>query len=419
MDGEAYPALAPPLDVGAQVRFMTAGSVDDGKSTLIGRLLLDAGALMRDQAENLEGEDADLAALTDGLEAEREQGITIDVAYRYFATPETSFIIADAPGHEQYTRNMVTAASVSDVAVIVIDASGVIAGRLKPQTRRHAAVAALMGLDVIVAVNKMDAVGWSEERFNDVRGAFAEMAARLNLSGVAYVPVSAKRGDNVVRRGAALWWDGPTLLDLIKRARPTSAVSANALRLPVQTSLRNGIRRYYAGRIEAGSLRVGDKVAIGGHGQVATVAQVQMGGESVKGAEAGDSVAVEFVEDRDVVRGDVIAAPGVRYVRKVTADICWLDEDNWRKGQRYVLRQGTLETPAIIESIEFVRSIDDLSAIEADALKLNDIASVSVSTRDPILADLYTEAPGASAFVLFNPQTNQTCAAGMIRRSFT
>lgn len=396
---------------------MTAGSVDDGKSTLIGRLLLDAGALMRDQAESLQGDEADLAALTDGLEAERAQGITIDVAYRYFSTPEASFVIADAPGHEQYTRNMISAASVSDLVVIVIDVGGVTSGQLKPQTRRHAAIAALMGLDVIVAVNKMDASGWSQERFERAREAFSEMASALGLANVQYVPVSAKRGDNVVRAGGARWWSGPTLLELVKRSRARTMAVDAPLRMPVQTMLRDGARRLYAGRIEAGAVRPGDQVVVSAQIQPATIAQVRINGRAVPRATAGDSVAIELDTERDAARGDVIAAPGVRYVRSVVADLCWLDDEPWRKGRRYVLRQGTLETPAFIEAVNFARVIEDLSQREADALVLNDIASVRISTRDPILGDLFDESPGPSAFVLFDAQSHQTCAAGMIRES--
>jgi sulfate adenylyltransferase subunit 1 len=374
---------------------------------------------MRDQAAGLNDDDADLAALTDGLEAERAQGITIDVAYRYFSTPDSSFIIADAPGHEQYTRNMVTAASVSDVAVIVIDAAGVLNGELKPQTRRHAAIAALMGLDVIVAVNKMDAVGWSQKRFEGACGAFADIAETLELRDVRYVPVSAKSGDNVVRSGGATWWAGTSLLELIEKSRAMAASSFGPLRLPIQTMLRDGPRRYYAGRVESGVLRPGDKVVVGAQANAATIAQVRVGGRGVACAEAGVSVAVELAEYRDVARGDVIAAAGVSYVRTVVADLCWLDETAWRKGRRYILRQGTLETPAIIEAVNFVRAIDDLSERVADGLSLNDIGSVRVTTQDAILADLYADAPGASGFVLFDPQTHQTCAAGMIRESQT
>ncbi|MEZ6022114.1 MAG: GTP-binding protein [Hyphomonadaceae bacterium] len=395
---------------------MTAGNVDDGKSTLIGRLLLDAGALMRDQVDQLGDDPEALAALTDGLEAERAQGITIDVAYRYFSTPQASFIIADAPGHEQYTRNMVTAASNSDVAVIVIDAARVENGVLRPQTRRHAAIAALMGLDIIVAVNKMDLVGWSRQRFTEVEAAFAALADSLGRSDVTCVPVSARSGDNVVRRGGAEWWDGPTLIEVISKSVVAHDRSAGPLRLPVQAVLRAGVTRYYAGRVEAGVVRPGDTVAVGPNGQTASVAEVRVSGKAVARAEAGASVAVTLNEERDIARGDVIAAQGAGYAKKFAADLCWLDESAWVKGRRYVLRQGALETPAIIEGIDFIHDVEDFARQPSgEALKLNDIARVRVSTRDAALADLYADAPGTGAFALFDAQSNQTCAAGMIR----
>jgi sulfate adenylyltransferase subunit 1 len=414
MDGAAFFRPTPNWS-GEQVRFMTAGSVDDGKSTLIGRLLLDSKALMIDQAVGLDSEEIDLASLTDGLEAERAQGITIDVAYRYFATPRTSFIIADAPGHEQYTRNMVTAASVSDVAVIVIDASRVEGGALKPQTRRHASVAALMGLNVIVAINKMDLVGWSEERFAEVRGAFQDVASVLGLRGIAFVPVSAKSGANVVNRGGADWYEGPALVELLE-ARHVRANKAGApLRLPVQVVLRDGDTRLYAGRIESGAVGPGEKVRVGPSAFAATIARVRIGGGEVARAEAGASVTVELAEDRDLAQGGVIADADVKYARCVVADLCWLDEHAWAPGRRYRLRQGALETQALIQSIRSVRDMSNLADAYANALQLNDIARVEIAARDPILADLYEDLPGTGAFVLFDPDTNQTAAAGMIR----
>lgn len=400
---------------GEQVRFMTAGSVDDGKSTLIGRLLLDSKVLMLDQAAGLDGEDIDLAALTDGLEAERAQGITIDVAYRYFATPRTSFIIADSPGHEQYTRNMVTAASVSDVAVLVIDVARVEKGLLKPQTRRHAAVAALMGLNIIVAVNKMDLVGWSQERFDEVRTAFNDVAGVLNIKNISFVPVSAKRGENIVNRGGPDWYNGPTLIELLEASPGKTSLADAPLRLPVQLLLRDGDIRLYAGRIESGAVKPGDKVRVGPGAFAATVAQVRIGGAGVAYAEAGASVAVELSEDRDLAQGGVIADNEVRYARRVVADLCWLDENAWTPARRYRLRQGALETQALIENVRFVRDVSNLDNVPSNELKLNDIASVQLAARDPILADLFAELPGTGAFVLFDPDTNQTAAAGMIR----
>ena len=419
MDGEASPRPARNWS-GAQIRLTTAGSVDDGKSSLIGRLLLDSKSLMRDQAAALGSDDdgLDLAAVTDGLEAERAQGITIDVAYRYFATPGASLIIADAPGHEQYTRNMVTAASVSDIALIVIDVTGVEGGVLKPQTRRHTAIAALMGLNIVVAVNKMDLVEWSRERYDDVCSAFGDYASALGVRNVSFVPVSARRGDNVVHR-TALWRDGPTLLEALERAPRRRPPSDGPLRLPVQVVLRDGDTRLYAGRIESGSVAAGDAVRVGPAALPARVASVRVSGAVVHSGEAGASVALELAEARDLTRGDVIADPGVRYAVRVVADLCWLDESPWTPGRRYRLRQGTLETQAIVEDIRFVRDIATFARAQADALKLNDIGSVAVVARDPLLADLYAERAGTGGFVLFDPDTNRTCAAGMIREILT
>jgi sulfate adenylyltransferase subunit 1 len=409
----ARPAAAP-----RQIRFMTAGSVDDGKSTLIGRLLLDSGALMRDQAATIADNPEGLAELTDGLEAERAQGITIDVAYRYFETPEASFLIADAPGHEQYTRNMVTAASNSDVAVIVIDATGVRDGVLKPQTRRHAAIAALMGLDLIVAVNKMDLLDWSEERFRDVESAFRDLAASLKIGAVTCVPIAARTGANVVKPGGAAWWRGPTLTEVINRSRVPRAEAAGSLRIPVQAVLRDVQTRYYAGRVEQGVVRAGDRVLVGPQRQAATIAKVRVGGAIVSSAAAGEAVTVEFGGEHDVSRGDVIAGGDVGYARRIAADLCWLDEAPLVRGRRYVLRQGTLETQALIEEISFIHDVAGAGPGDAaSSLALNDIARVKIVTRDPILADLYAQSPATGAFALFDPQSNQTCAAGMIREA--
>jgi sulfate adenylyltransferase subunit 1 len=399
-----------------QIRFMTAGSVDDGKSTLIGRFLLDSGALMRDQAAAIGDDLEKLAELTDGLEAERAQGITIDVAYRYFETPEASFLIADAPGHEQYTRNMVTAASHSDVAVVVIDAAGVRGGALKPQTRRHIAIAALMGLDVIVAVNKMDLLNWSEQRFDEVASAVRDLASSLQLGAVTVAPVSARSGDNVVRRGGAGWWRGPTLAEALVQSRTSRAPATGSLRIPVQAVLRDVMTRHYIGRVEQGAVRAGDSVVVGVQRRAATIAKVRIGGVPVARAEAGAAVAIEFTDELDIMRGDIIASDDVRYTRSLAADMCWLDTTPLAPGRRYVLRQGTQETQVLVEEIVFRHDAADFARVaEAPLLALNDIARVRIATRDPVLADLYAQSPGTGAFALFDPHSNQTAAAGMIR----
>ena len=266
-----FDAIAP--ETRDNLRFMTAGSVDDGKSTLIGRLLYDSKGLMRDQIAAIsrakharaDVDGIDLALVTDGLESEREQGITIDVAYRYFSTPKRAFVIADAPGHEQYTRNMVTAASTAEVVIIIIDGSRIVGKGLKPQTRRHAAIAKLMGLQVIVAINKMDLLDWSQAAFEEIREGFERIARTLEIEPIAYVPISARAGDNVARPGTASWYGGPTLLDILESVPARAATPDAPFRFPIQRVARWGetdpdARRGYAGRVESGSVRVGDEL---------------------------------------------------------------------------------------------------------------------------------------------------------------
>ena len=411
------------------LRFITAGSVDDGKSTLIGRLLFDSKGLLRDQVaalttargaqSALQDGDIDLALVTDGLESEREQGITIDVAYRYFATPRRSFVIADAPGHEQYTRNMVTAASNAEVAIILIDASRLAGKGLKAQTRRHATIAALMGLKVIVAVNKMDLTGWSRAVFEEIRENFERVARTLAIADPVYVPLAAKHGDNVAARSPHTpWYEGPPLLEILETIEAARGVSA-AFRLPVQRVLRmaNGARAY-AGRVESGVVKPGDEVVAMPSGQSAVVESIRTYDGSRADAAEGQSVSIVLDRDLDLGRGDTLTSPDAQAVKSVTADLCWLDEAPWEKGRRYLLRQATRTTQALIESIVFVREMTELAEVsEASGLKLNDIASVRIKTRDAILGDLYGARPATGAFVLIDPVSNQTAAAGMIREA--
>lgn len=424
-----FDAVAPAGEPGL-LRFVTAGSVDDGKSTLIGRLLHDSKALMVDQVAAIAGArharaapgEIDLALVTDGLEAEREQGITIDVAYRYFATPARSFIIADAPGHEQYTRNMVTAASTADVAVILIDASRVENGDLKAQTRRHTAIAAMLGLKVIAAVNKMDLVAWSQGRFDEIAGAMAGLAQVLGVELLATVPIAAKAGDNVVTRSpAAPWYAGPSLSELLETAPARAEDASGPLRLPIQRVARvtgpdGAPLRGYQGRIEHGAVAVGDRLAIAGRAGEVTVTGLHVGADARPSAGPGLSVTVMLAEDVDLTRGDVLASPGVRLARSVTADLCWLDEDAWNPSLAYLVRQGALTTKAKITNIAWVRDVTTLAEVStAEALRLNDIAQATLSTQAPLLADAYADLPATGAFVLINPLTRQTAAAGMIR----
>ena len=409
------------------LRFITAGSVDDGKSTLIGRLLFDSKGLLRDQvaaiskarAGSNEEAEIDLALVTDGLESEREQGITIDVAYRYFATPRRSFIIADAPGHEQYTRNMVTAASNADAAVILIDASRLAGKGLKAQTRRHATIARLMGLKVIVAVNKMDLTGWSRAVFEEIRDNFARVARTLGIEDPIYVPIAAKHGDNVARRTPHTpWYDGPPLLEILENL-DASRRNDGVFRLPVQRVIRmpDGARAY-AGRIASGAVAVGQEITVLPSGQTANVEAIRTFDGAFADASEGQSVGVVLDRDVDVSRGDTLASSEARSTRAFVADLCWLDEEPWEKGRRYLLKQGSRTTQALIDGIVFVREMTELAEVgEATGLKLNDIASVKVKLRDPILADTYSERPATGAFVLIDAASNQTAAAGMIREA--
>lgn len=421
---------AAPVEARDVLRFMTAGSVDDGKSTLIGRLLYDSKGLMRDQiaaigrAKHARADDGeiDLALVTDGLESEREQGITIDVAYRYFSTPRRAFVIADAPGHEQYTRNMVTAASTAELAIVLIDASRIVGKGLKPQTRRHAAIAKLMGLDVIVAVNKMDLLDWSESAFADIRAGFERIARTLGLDVLAYVPISAKAGDNVARAGQAEWYTGPTLLELLETA-PTRASAASApFRFPIQRVARWGetdpdARRGYGGRVESGVVRVGDEVFAAPSLLPAIVREIRTFDGGIEHAVPGQSVTIVLDRDLDLARGDALGGPDLKTARAFTADICWLDTNVWQKGRRYILRQGTRQTHALIDEIYFVREVTELAAVtDATTLALNDIASVRLKAQTPLLADTFDALPATGAFVLIDPVTHQTAAAGMLRQ---
>ncbi|MDX2233286.1 MAG: GTP-binding protein [Hyphomonadaceae bacterium] len=411
------------------LRFMTAGSVDDGKSTLIGRLLYDSKGLMRDQIAAIskakharaDVDGIDLALVTDGLESEREQGITIDVAYRYFSTPKRAFVIADAPGHEQYTRNMVTAASTAEVAIILIDASRIVGKGLKPQTRRHAAIAKLMGLDVIVAVNKMDLLDWSQAAFDEIREAFERLARTLDFTPVAYVPISARGGDNVARQGGAPWYAGPSLLTILETIPPRTADARAPFRFPIQRVARWGeidpaARRGYQGRVESGAVRVGDEVWAAPSLLPARVREIRTFDGALQDAVAGQSIAIVLDRDLDLARGDTLASADVEVARAFTADLCWLDTQGWQKGRRYFLRQGARTANAVIDEILFVREVTELAAVSGAAtLALNDIASVRLRAQTPLVADTFDALPATGAFVLIDPVTHQTAAAGMIR----
>jgi sulfate adenylyltransferase large subunit len=407
------------------LRFTTAGSVDDGKSTLIGRLLLDAKGLLEDQLAAVERTtrrrgDAglDLSLFTDGLTAEREQGITIDVAYRYFATPARRFIIADTPGHEQYTRNMVTGASTADAAVVLVDATRGIAR----QTRRHAAVAALLGIPrVIFAVNKMDAVGYDRAVYEGIAADLAALARSLGLDAATIIPISALAGDLVVTRGDNLdWFTGPTLLEALEAAPAGSP--ATHLRFPVQLVARSrfgtrGEQRGYLGRVESGSIAVGDTVVAWPHGVEARVADIVTLDGSLERAGAGRSVTVILDHQVDVARGDLLSHPhdAPWITRRLAARLAWMDREPLAPGQRYQLKHGTQSVRATVEAIDSRLDLETLDpAAATDTLAFNDLGRVRLVLARAIAADPYAANRATGAFILVDEVTHRTVAGGMI-----
>jgi sulfate adenylyltransferase subunit 1 len=418
----------------AVIRLITAGSVDDGKSTLIGRLLYDSKSVYADQLnaiarakyKRVAGDGIDFALLTDGLEAEREQGITIDVAYRYFATPRRKFIIADAPGHEQYTRNMVTGASTADAAVILIDATRAADGRLLPQTRRHSMIARLLGIrHIIVAINKMDLVSWDRALFERIRDAYADLAHRIGIDDFQALPLSALTGDNVVAPSALTpWYQGAPLLALLEALDPSSGGEAAPLRFPVQWVVRHDGStaddfRGYAGRIASGVLRPGDEVVVQPSGVRARVAEVRSHDRVLSTAIAGDSVVVVLDRDVDVSRGDVLSHAGfaARVGKEIEAEVCWLDAQPLNPARRYLLKHGTRLTSAKIRDVLARRDIHELREIDGGigTLAMNDIGRLRIVTRDPLATDPYRDVPSTGAFILIDESTHQTAAAGMLR----
>jgi sulfate adenylyltransferase large subunit len=399
------------------LRLATAGSVDDGKSTLIGRLLYDAKAVLADQLEHVEqvsakrGTPLDLALLTDGLRAEREQGITIDVAYRPFATARRRFIIADTPGHAQYTRNMVTGASTADLALILVD----VRHGMTEQSRRHTAIAKLLGIrHVVVCVNKMDLAGYAEEAFDAVVREVLEWSAQLDLHGVAFIPISALHGDNVVdRSGNMPWYGGEPLLAHLETV-PLDRVEAPA-RLPVQYVIR-AERRLYAGQVAAGALRVGDEVAVLPSGATSRVAAIEGPAGPLDEAPAPLSVAVALEDELDVSRGDLIAPVGAApaAARELAATLCWLGDAPARPGGRYLLKHAARTVRAKLDAIDHRLDLDALDRAPAGELGLNDLARVQLRLGEPLAADAYADSRATGAFILIDEATNDTVAAGMV-----
>jgi sulfate adenylyltransferase subunit 1 len=421
------------------LRFITAGSVDDGKSTLIGRLLFDSKGIFADQLAAVSrskhkrtvGDTIDLSLLTDGLEAEREQGITIDVAYRYFATPKRKFIIADTPGHEQYTRNMVTGASTADAVIILVDVSKVKLGddgsvELLVQTKRHSTIAKLLQIEhVIVAVNKMDLVNYDQTTYERIVGAYTDFAASLGLKDITAIPLSALAGDNVVDRGDNLpWYQGPTLIELLESISVYDEAHDAPFRFPVQLVARhNGHEandfRGYMGRIESGKVSVGDKLVVQPSGIDATVKEIHTFDGSLQTAVAGQSITLLLDEYVDVSRGDVLAgaAQPATLLKQVKADVCWMADEPLDVRRKYWIKHGTRQTMAKVKAIENILDVNTQERHAADGLKLNDIARIELSVQQPLAADAYDDIRATGAFILIDEVTHQTVAAGMIRLS--
>ncbi|MBU7600484.1 50S ribosome-binding GTPase [Streptomyces sp. P38-E01] len=415
----------------ALLRFATAGSVDDGKSTLVGRLLHDSKSVLSDQLEAVEHasrnrgqETPDLALLTDGLRAEREQGITIDVAYRYFATPRRRFILADTPGHVQYTRNMVTGASTAELAIILVDARhGVV-----EQTRRHAAVAALLRVPhVVLAVNKMDLVDYAEPDFADIAREFTRYAAELGVPEVTAIPISALAGDNVVTASARMpWYGGPTVLEHLETVPVGHDPSEDVARFPVQYVIRPQTAelpdyRGYAGQIASGILRVGQRVAVLPSGRASTVEAIDALGEQVDVAWAPQSVTLRLTDDLDISRGDLLVPVDDRPEpsQDLTATVCHLHDRPLRPGARVLLKHTTRTVKAIVRELPSRLTLDDLSQHpEPGELVANEIGRVVLRTAEPLALDAYATSRRTGSFLLIDPADGTTLTAGMAGDAF-
>ena len=406
------------------LRFLTCGSVDDGKSTLIGRLLHDANLIFQDQLDRLAtdsgkhgttGEDIDLALLVDGLEAEREQGITIDVAYRLFATPRRRFIVADTPGHEQYTRNMATGASTAELAVALVDARrGIL-----PQTRRHSFIASLLGVrHIVLAVNKIDLVDYKQSVFDEIVTEYMTFADDLNFASVVAIPTSARYGDNVISQSPNTgWYRGPTLLGHLETVDVGDTEEDRSLRFPVQyVSRPNPDFRGFSGTIASGSMTIGDDVVVAKSGKSAKVSQIIAHGENADKAVRGDAVSVVLDAQIDISRGDMLVSPGDRpeVADQFMANIVWFDDAPLFPGRAYVLRTECDRSPATITGLKYRIDVNSFSREAAKSIEINEIGVCNISTRAPIVFDKYSDNRVTGAFVLIDRITNATSGAGMI-----
>ena len=415
------------------LRFLTAGSVDDGKSTLIGRLLYDSRAILADQLDALEkraaGAPIDLSLLTDGLEAEREQGITIDVAYRYFATKQRKFIIADAPGHEQYTRNMVTAAAGSDAAVVLVDITKLdtqaVPVKLLAQTRRHSLLAQLLRVPSIVfAINKLDAVDDPAQAYEAVRAALLDFAEEANMEVAGIIPVSALRGDNVTQPLDATWYRGPSLLQLLESLPTAQERTVGDLLIPVQYVARDGGSdksgvgdqpRTLWGRIAHGSVKAGDEVQLFPSREKAIVAEVRVAGDLVDAAVAGQSAGLSLDRQLDVSRGDWIATPDtVRETNRFSATLAWLDTEPAVIGRKYSVRHGNRWVQARIAAIESRLDIHSLQATDAHELAVNEIGHVVIETQQALPVEPYASNRVGGSLIIVDPTSNRTSGALLV-----
>jgi sulfate adenylyltransferase subunit 1 len=410
------------------LRFITAGSVDDGKSTLIGRLLYDSKSIMIDQLQAIEQQsrhkqngEIDLALLTDGLRAEREQGITIDVAYKYFSTPKRKFIIADAPGHIQYTRNMVTGASTADLVIILVDArNGVV-----EQTRRHSIIASLLKIPhVIIAINKMDLVDYSQDVFNNIVIDYSEVARSLKLPDVTYIPISALSGENIVEKSSNFsWYDGPPLLHLLETVEVADDINLSMGRFPVQYVIRPQTPelhdyRGYAGQIISGIYRKGDKVVVQPSGIETSIKSIEKAGREVEEAFAPQSVVLHLADDVDVSRGDLIVLPGQQpeVLQEIEAFMCWMDTKPLKTGNKYSLQLNTRRVRCMIKSIEYRLDVNSLEQENAnETAQLNDIIKVTIRTASPLPFDSYEKLRVNGGGILIDETSYVTVAAVMIQ----
>lgn len=411
------------------LRFTTCGSVDDGKSTLIGRLLYDSKSIFEDQyqaiadASERRGEESiNLALLTDGLKAEREQGITIDVAYRYFATPKRKFIIADSPGHIQYTRNMVTGASTANLAIILVDARN----GLMEQTKRHAYIASLLQIPhLVVCINKMDLVDYSQDRFLELKKDFEnEIASKLDIKDVHFIPISAFKGDNVVNRSEKMaWYDGPTLMHTLEHVHIGSDKNMLDLRFPVQLVIRPNNDQFhdyraYSGRVASGMVRVGDELVSLPSGLSSKVTHIDFADTPLQEAFAGQSVSIRLKDNIDISRGNMLVRAGnqPQLSQTFTATICWFSEQPLNLNQKFYLKHTTQEVRCLIKSVQYKVNINELTRNEEDKnIEMNDIAKVQIHTTAPLFFDLYRNNRITGSFILIEEGTNKTIAAGMIQ----